>query len=164
MEPFYYEKEVEQGYDEDGNSYWYNPEGFYDWYQIGGRWTGAHDKNFKPSDDENNLEDCQHCDGTNSIDEPLIVDTDSLEDESNTEIAASCPHCNNKGKVLKWPTQWARFHGDIISVEKAADDLKCCTLIVDDEVWHEQEDRTVKQILKEYGITSGYLITIDYHS
>lgn len=33
----------------------YNKESFYDWYEIGGRWTGSHD-NFNPEDDPENLE------------------------------------------------------------------------------------------------------------
>lgn len=38
MAPFSEHLEVEE-VTEDGETYWTNPDSFWDWYQIGGRWT-----------------------------------------------------------------------------------------------------------------------------
>lgn len=40
LAPFDENLDVKQEF-EDGEPYWYNPDGRWDWYQIGGRWCGA---------------------------------------------------------------------------------------------------------------------------
>lgn len=45
MEPFYecWDKDdprTVEGVDEDGDTYFYNPDAMWDWYEIGGRWSG----------------------------------------------------------------------------------------------------------------------------
>ncbi len=45
--------------------YWskYNPKSKWDWYEIGGRWTGSFD-NYDPLSDKTNYSKCEHCQGT----------------------------------------------------------------------------------------------------
>lgn len=45
MEPFYESWDEDdprtvEGVDEDGDTYFYNPDAMWDWYEVGGRWTG----------------------------------------------------------------------------------------------------------------------------
>lgn len=40
LEPFDENREVEQATDEDGDTYWRNPQAKWDWWTIGGRWRG----------------------------------------------------------------------------------------------------------------------------
>jgi hypothetical protein len=172
----------EYGYDWNGNCWrktngvWeefstFNPQSFYDWYQIGGRWTGSHDK-FDPENDPMNVETCRMCNGTGFRDDELG------KQEREKDPSYTCNGCgqyNNetkmwehgrqgKGLSLKWPTNWARHDGDIIEVKDVPDDLDCYTLVVEDEVFHKSDfDGNVKKKLAELGITEGYLVTVDYH-
>jgi hypothetical protein len=42
----------------------YNPNSRWDWWQIGGRWTGTFADGYNPSEDPNNIEVCSLCEGT----------------------------------------------------------------------------------------------------
>ncbi len=65
----------------------------YDWYQIGGRWSGTL-TGFNPEDDPDNREPCGQCNG------------------------AGCPHCEGGGTTAKWPTEWAEREDDILPLER----------------------------------------------
>ena len=116
MEPYYEEKEVmlhtEEWTDDTGKlhkeTYWRNPNGFLDWYQIGGRWTGEHD-GYDPEKDEANWERCIHCHGTGIRD--------------NAPCNACSHHDTPKGIMIKWPTAWAQYEGDIAKVEDISEEL-----------------------------------------
>ena len=147
--------------------------GFWDWWQIGGRWTGIHD-DYDPARDDRNTESCSICGGTGYRSDPLGVRT-RREDPSYT-----CNGCEEfdsktqkwehgsygKGRRLKWPTCFAEYEGDVIPVSELKDDFTCNTLIIDDEVlsYDEGFDGHVSKVLKEMGISHGYLVTVDYHS
>lgn len=55
LAPFDEELEVEE-YEEDGEKYWSNPAGLWDWWQIGGRWTGHLYPDYDPAQDPRNQE------------------------------------------------------------------------------------------------------------
>lgn len=42
----------------------YNPNSKWDWYVIGGRWTGLFDNKYDPRKDPRNLKKCEFCNGT----------------------------------------------------------------------------------------------------
>ena len=75
----------------------------WDWYQIGGRWTGLFD-GYDPDKDPNNLVGCEYCGGTGK--------------RTDIEVANGCNACEGTGKRLKWPTGWAVRAGDILPVDK----------------------------------------------
>jgi hypothetical protein len=160
----------------------YNKKSFWDWYQIGGRWTGVHDS-FDPKNNPDNWELCDLCEGTGLRNDSVGKST-RIDDPSYT-----CNGCGEysresnkwgfgkykKGWRLKWPTQFEKYKGDIISLKNLKDDFSCYTLAVNkDTIFHTEEwdgktftktnfDGNVKNKLKELGIEDGYLITIDYH-
>jgi hypothetical protein len=97
----------------------------WDWYQIGGRWTGLFD-GYKPEEDESNIEICDLCKGTGFRND-LIGKQMREEDPTYTCNACGAYDKENKiwshgrygiGRRLKWPTEWKRNAGDIMSVEK----------------------------------------------
>lgn len=45
----------------------YNPDSKWDWYQVGGRWTGLLDSDYDPMDDPNNVVACPHCKGERRV-------------------------------------------------------------------------------------------------
>jgi len=157
--------------------------GFWDWYQIGGRWTGEHSPDYRPEDDPSNIEICNLCHGTGFRTDGVGA---ALRLQTPSYTCNGCGSCDHKtgewahgpqgpGKCVKWPTDWARYDGDVMSISDVPDDLRCVTLIVNGAVFHTDEwvkdqfvktafDGLVKPKLKELGIATGRLITIDYHS
>lgn len=75
--------------------------GFWDWYQIGGRWTGLFD-NYDPNTDPANLEVCSLCKGTGK--------------RTDMEVTDGCNGCHGKGNRIKWPTTWGLRKEDVLPV------------------------------------------------
>ena len=89
--------------------------GFWDWYQIGGRWTGALD-GYDPDKDERNVEECEWCHGTG-------VRRDVVGVANGMAQKQWCNGCDGKGKKVKWPTQWAAHPGDIAPIESLTEEV-----------------------------------------
>ena len=157
--------------------------GFWDWYQIGGRYSGRA-TGYDPETDPANIEVCNLCGGTGFRNDTL-GQSERAENPSYT-----CNGCGSfdqqtgkwshgkhgAGRRIKWPTQWApMLECNVTPVANVTDDLKCYTLIVRDKVMHKENwdgndfvpgalgDKTVKQALSDLGVKDGYLVTIDYH-
>lgn len=81
--------------------------GFWDWYQIGGRWTGTLD-GYEPEKDERNMAPCDLCGATGKRAEPPNVGPGEL----------PCNGCDGTGIKVNWPGQWVRHDGDVMPVEK----------------------------------------------
>jgi len=75
---------------------------WWDWWQIGGRWTGLWD-GYDPSADPTNIKPCDLCAGTGK--------------RPDAECVNGCNGCNGTGKSQKWPTQWRFRVQDVIPVE-----------------------------------------------
>jgi len=77
----------------------YNENSKWDWWVIGGRWTGYYD-GYKPEEDPQNLETCLFCGGTGK----------------RIEMGMErCNGCDGKGKRVK--SMLERHYGDIFPVE-----------------------------------------------
>jgi hypothetical protein len=108
MAPYGEELEVEQ-YTEDGETYWHNPNGFWDWYQIGGRWTG-HLDGYNPEEDPANRHPCGYCNATGARIWP--------------DGTRPCNVCGGTGTATDWPTDWAKHPGDIARLGDVRERLK----------------------------------------
>lgn len=109
---------------------------FYDWYQIGGRWTGYHD-GYEPDKDPANFELCDICNGTG-------FRSDALGQQARrTAPSYTCNACGERkedgtythgeqgpGKRLKWATQWKNHAGDISTLGNLKDDASCYRVII----------------------------------
>lgn len=92
----------------------------WDWWQIGGRWTGSiSSKPYDPRTDARNLEQCQFCE--NGVTTSAIAEQFPAYQE---HIGQTCPQCNGTGERVKWPTQWAPYLGDVEHVELIPDGFK----------------------------------------
>lgn len=155
--------------------------GFWDWWIIGGRYTGAHTPGYDPEMDERNIETCNLCNGTGFRRDGVakqFLESDpsytcngcgTLKDGKWTHG----PH--GPGKKVKWPSQWAIHLGDAMSVREISEELTAYTLIVNGHVEHMEnwdgkeftpgplKVAKVKARLEALGVTTGYLITVDYH-
>jgi hypothetical protein len=141
--------------------------GWWDWWQIGGRWSGIH-TNYDPNKDERNIEVCSQCEGSG-------MRMDAIGRKARRENPEyTCNGCDGKVTRPVWPTNRAMHEGDVISVSEIKDNLDCYTLIINDSVLHEKEwngkdwnktsfDGKVAKKLAELKITEGFLVTVDYH-
>jgi len=145
-----------------------NENGFYDRYQIGGRWTGTLSKEYDPTKDPRNIETCNLCGGTGK------------RKDSDYEWHGGCNGCNGTGKSLKWPTEWVKSPTDVVTVrELLALDIKTGTpyaIVFDDTfkmcgTWNpetKEVDETmdwknvVEQILKEH--EEELAVVVDCHT
>lgn len=159
--------------------------GWWDWYQVGGRWTGVHNPEYDPCEDPRNHEPCSVCGGTG-------YRTDVLGERNRfKEPSYTCNGCGEfdresgkwrhgslgKGLRVKWPSSFASASCDVMSLEdvrKTSPDLNCYTLMVGEDHYHKEIwdrnkwvktdfDGGVLKKLEELGITDGYLVTVDYH-
>ena len=153
-----------------------NDKGFWDWYQISGRWKGTHDPTYDANKDTRHLIPCSLCKSTG-----LREDWGYWEDDEkifNDDWARQCNGCNGckgTGMEVTWPTQWKPHPKDVLPIKKILDTLTCATLILpqgafQDEEWNGHDfiptdfkGKTVNEYLKKYNIEDGYLVTVDYH-
>ena len=154
--------------------------GIWDWYQIGGRWTGVKSSQYDPEKDPANIERCGICGGTGYRNDAIG------QDARRQETSYTCNGCgaikdgkwthgeHGKGYSLKWPTSWKTYAGDICAAAHVPQDLTCFTLIVDDQVYMQQRwngetfeetefDGNVAKKLRQLGIDDALVVTVDYH-
>jgi len=170
----YYDGFNESEYDEDSVP----PITFFDWYSIGGRWTGAHDK-YDPYKDTANEQLCFICKGTGDRPEWVTynINNERIFTDDWAKKCNGCNACHGTGVDFVHPSRFKPYKGDIIAVSDIPDDFDCYTLIVGSEVFMcedifapvaEQEDGgfngKVKEKLADLGVKSGYLVTVDYHN
>jgi hypothetical protein len=80
--------------------------GEWDWFQIGGRFTGTFD-GYDPDKDPSNYKPCSYCEATGVRKDMRI----------RTELGEpSCNVCRGTGKAPLWPTQWKQRVQDTVTV------------------------------------------------
>jgi len=157
---------------------WYDDEndtsgGWWDWFQIGGRWTGEHDPDYDPAKDPRNHENCTICNGTGKR-------TDRIGEAARRDNPGyTCNGCGSDdtpaGIAIKWPTQRAEVGADVIPTRDCREDLTCHTLLVNGkalmvEEWTGKDFKKtdfngmVRETLDSMGLlNTGKLVTVDYH-
>jgi hypothetical protein len=135
MAPWDENREVAQKTDEDGATYWHNPSGKWDWWQIGGRWTGVW-SSYNPQTDPDNIETCRICGGTGMRMDHLGIQQRAI------DPGYTCNGCSGKGMKVKWPTDWKAIDSDIIPVAYYLDTPGIrvpFAVVIPDGGWHEKE-------------------------
>lgn len=108
----------------------YNPKSKWDFYQLGGRWTGAMVPEYDPKTDPDNIETCSMCNGTG-----LRMDDLGIEHrKKNPEY--TCNGCEGEGKSVKF--QLKKFRGDILPTIMVPQDFRCFAIVTPDGEWHEK--------------------------
>lgn len=132
--------------------------GFWDWYQIGGRWTG-HLSGYDPEADPKNKETCSCCHGSKRL------------------ADGPCSYCSGEGTRSAWPTQWILHAGDVqpISVLRDMSEDKQPHTIIDRTGAYEKEIWTGGGILKRKEWAADFaawqernadyrVVIVDFHS
>lgn len=146
----------------------------WDWWMIGGRWSGKLDPTYDPEKDPRNIEVCNLCLGTGKRDDNLGQQA-RVADPSYT-----CNGCNGEGKRVKWPTSWADDIGNQCQVSNLPDGLEFESFaVVKDGEWFERGemgwwgviadekdpeewDKQFAQLLKDLPPTA-WLTVVDCH-
>lgn len=101
--------------DEDGE-----PEGelvgFWNWYQIGGRWKGALVSEYDSSKDPDHIETCWLCNGTGRRTDVPEADWEAYK----AGPMNGCNRCKGTGRMETWPTKWAPHPRDVMPVAEYA--------------------------------------------
>ncbi len=115
-------------YDEGGE--WFADGSRWDWWTVGGRWTGSLD-GFDPRTDPANTEMCDLCAGTGTR-------PDWPEDCTASWIAEcnGCNGCHGEGTRLKW--NFARHDGDIRPLKSISTEFLPTVVVTPDGEWHEE--------------------------
>jgi hypothetical protein len=90
------------------DTYGWNPRGIWDWFTIGGRWTGhlaqlVTGQPYSPETDPANIEPCDYCDGTGVRRDGITPGTCNACLDTSDSTAWDKP---GRGFRTKWPTQW----------------------------------------------------------
>lgn len=106
----------------------YNPKSQWDWFVIGGRWTGEL-SGYEPTQDPKNKRTCTFCGGTGK--------------RTDMEVANGCNCCGGTGIETLWPTEWGSHDGDIMplsafDLRKMADEHAPYALVTPDGEWHQR--------------------------
>lgn len=144
--------------------------GHWDWWQIGGRWTGALD-GYDPNSDPSNVEPCLICGGSG-----LRSDAASL-GEDWLKWSGGCNGCKGTGSRVTWPTNFRRRAGDVGPVTAAKErDFLPYTVLTPKGEWvtreiqdgsYDEKDQEAWQaevmaLLDEYA--DHLCVVVDYHS
>lgn len=142
--------------------------GFWDWWVIGGRWTGAWAPGYDPTTDPANREECFLCHGTGKRDDEL----GRVTRERNPDYG--CNGCESTGQRLKAASQWRACALDQRPAAEVVVLDPTFTLVTPDGVWHRQTwngTRHVedvdwpatyrRELAKHAGMRA---VLVDYHS
>lgn len=135
--------------------------GWWDWWQVGGRYTGYYAE-YDPTTDPRNQETCRLCAGTGT--------------RRDMTVANGCNGCEGTGTARRWPTDWAPIEDDIVPARiLLAPGMRLpFSVVTPDGVWHRQtwngedwiddEDwpATVQKAIKPYA--DQRFAVVDYHS
>lgn len=156
LAPFDENLVIEKVVEDDDYEYWYNPKGKWDWYQIGGRWTGS----LKLKDDvkatsdmygepslllEKGVDPYFHARNETWVDSALIKDIDMSLDMRAYEIACKNWDKAMEGEVIDLFTYKEGLLKEYVSKENYAilNAMFYFTYVIDHEgEWHQLWDET----------------------
>ena len=141
-----------------------NLNGFYDWYQIGGRYSGHKIKDYNPELDIRNWKKCYTCNGTGY----RFDDICNVCGKWNKYLHKYEGWKISKGITLEWPG-WNNLDVNILSVSNIISNIHevFCYRVIYKDINIKKGSNfngNLKKFIKEYNIKNGYFVTIDYHN
>jgi hypothetical protein len=143
----------------------------WDWYVIGGRYTGLFEASYEPESDPKNLETCRYCEGG--------ITTQAIADEFpayGPYVGKTCLQCKGTTRVISFMHYGNDYPGDIKPVaEVDFDQIRFLPLAVltPDGEWHERIEnglgmfvndewgREVSRLFDEH--RDGIAVVVDCH-
>lgn len=137
--------------------------GWWDWWQIGGRYTGWW-SDYEPEMDWDNVESCTLCLGT------------GVRSEMDSSWCGGCNGCRGLGWRLRWPSEWVAHEHDVLPVRAglSAEVRMPYTVVTPLGAWHKETwtggdfvqapewHRVVREALTPYA--DDLAVVVDYHA
>jgi hypothetical protein len=137
--------------------------GFWDYWVIGGRWTGALSE-YDPYTDPANQEKCDLCHGTGYRDDDVAT---SCRATGAWASDYGCNGCESTGTRVPWTLQ--PFEGDVAPVTYALNARLPHTVLTPDGVFgsewvvpDDERKRIVRDALEAH--RDKWIVVVDYHS
>ncbi len=103
----------------------------WDWFQIGGRYSGYLD-GYDPTTNSENRELCQWCEATGVTTQAVAGKYPAYQ----PYVGETCPQCQGNKDMAKWPTQWVAHERDVMAVEHLIQaQLDGCFAVVTSSGW-----------------------------
>ncbi len=146
--------------------------GFWDWFVIGGRWSGAHTE--AALDPEKIKKFYEICEEKGLFWYGAKNPKKVQEARRREEFLKLFPGFKGPIPTCRDVYKDDGYADDVVPVEEVSSRLTCYTLILPNEILHHEVwtgwgfcktdfDGNVKKALEKRGITTGYLVTVDYH-
>lgn len=100
----------------------YNPDSKWDWYTVGGRWSGCLDPDYDPEDDARNYELCRACGGSGI---------------NKKKAQAKCLQCDGTGIAVKF-VQVQHDKGNFKPTCEIDEEFIPFAYVTPDGVWHKR--------------------------
>lgn len=108
-----------------------NPEGKWDWFGYGGRWTGDLTPDYDPEKDPRNRKPCFTCGGSGFRTDPIG------EDQRKKDPDFKCNGCEGEGTRFDPPHEFGHYKGDILPTKSVPKDYAPFAIVTPDGEWHE---------------------------
>lgn len=121
----------------------YNPKSKWDWYQIGGRWSGLFAQDYDPEKDPRNQEVCDLCGGTGHRRDLIWYRAEhggvtAAPPTPDAEPVPWCNGCAGKGQRVMWPTQWIPAPGNTSRVGDLPEGTVPYAVVTPNGEWYEK--------------------------
>lgn len=133
----------------------YNDAGQWDWWQIGGRWSGTL-TGYNPARDMSNEEKCFHCMGSGlrpkDLPKQYVVQTSDGDITLRPPGDIPCHICHGVGWRMSWSTEWSPYGGDVQRIRDldVDDEGKIpFAIVTPDRIWHQDTNQFAKDGSKE---------------
>lgn len=105
----------------------------WDWWMVGGRWSGFLQLDYDPAEDPRNIETCDLCKGTGKRNDG------PGQQQRRIDPTYTCNGCGGKGKAVKWPTQWAQdVPGNQCQIKDLPAGVRPSLAVVHEGKWYER--------------------------
>lgn len=131
----------------DENGEWFAEGSRWDWWVIGGRWTGILDATYDPGEDERNYSKCRYCEGTAVTTKAVAKKYPAYEEY----VGKPCVQCavDHEGKPKRFPGRSRNFRNvehpsdkstvdAILDKKDTLEYLPTLALVTPDGEWHER--------------------------
>lgn len=119
-----------------GHNQWGRPGSRWDWWMIGGRWSGYLSPEYDPETDPRNIKDCEYCEATGTTTAAVGAKYPAY----LPNVGKQCRQCDGKGRSPTWPTEWVQADEHNIKPVSEVPWPEIQTLpslVTPDGVWHE---------------------------
>lgn len=122
----------------DENGEWFAEGSRWDWYCVGGRFTGSWAEGFDPDKDPGNYEPCAYCAGTGTRRDMVTPHLNAHPIYPVKPDAKGCNACGGTGMSRKFNRHYTEVDSDVMPTACVPRTTETFALITPDGAWHER--------------------------